>query len=214
MSIKLTGATSGSIEIDVPDAVSGGDISLTLPNGVGSVGQVLKNSGTAGTLEFAQGGKILQVAQSVKADRASIVGGTFGDTGLSVNITPSSTSSNILVMVHAHIGHSNAYEMSTKLQRDNADISGALGDADGGRPASTSLINVYKNVTQDQYTIIPTTIVYLDTAVSTTSQVNYKLQMKAYSTYTVYLNRTASFQNQAGYDSTPVSTITAMEIEG
>ena len=31
--IKLTGATSGSIELDVPATVSGGDISLTLPMG-------------------------------------------------------------------------------------------------------------------------------------------------------------------------------------
>ena len=52
MSIKLQGATSGSIELDVPAAVSGGDISLTLPDSVGSAGQFLKNSGTAGTLEF------------------------------------------------------------------------------------------------------------------------------------------------------------------
>jgi len=54
MSIKLTGATSGSIELDVPAAVSGGDISLTLPNGVGTADQVLKNGSTPGTLEFAQ----------------------------------------------------------------------------------------------------------------------------------------------------------------
>lgn len=54
MSIKLTGATSGSIELDVPDAVNGGDISLTLPNGVGTADQVLKNGSTPGTLEFAQ----------------------------------------------------------------------------------------------------------------------------------------------------------------
>ena len=53
MSIKLTGATSGSIELDVPAAVSGGDISLTLPNGVGTADQVLKNGSTPGTLEFA-----------------------------------------------------------------------------------------------------------------------------------------------------------------
>lgn len=220
MSIKLTGSTSGSIELDVPAAVSGGDISLTLPNGVGSADQFLKNSGTAGTLAFgALGsgdmptGSVLQVRQSVKADRSSVTGGTFGDSGLSVNITPSSTSSNILVMVHAHVGSSNGYEMALKLQRDNADISGALGDADGVRPATTSMINAYKN-SNDIYTMIPTTIVYYDTSVSTTSQVNYKLQMKNYSTLTIYLNRSSAFANYAEYDSTPISTITAMEIAG
>ena len=52
MSIKLTGSTSGSIEVDVPAAVSGGDISLTLPNGVGSANQYLANGSTAGELAF------------------------------------------------------------------------------------------------------------------------------------------------------------------
>jgi hypothetical protein len=41
MSIKLKGATSGSVSLDVPAAVSGGDISLTLPDVVGSAGVVL-----------------------------------------------------------------------------------------------------------------------------------------------------------------------------
>ena len=87
MSIKLTGATSGSIELDVPAAVSGGDISLTLPNGVGSAGQYLRNSSTAGTLEFGSlnSGKIL-VVQSTKTDINSITGGTYQDLGLSVSL--------------------------------------------------------------------------------------------------------------------------------
>jgi|14BtaG_2_1085337.scaffolds.fasta_scaffold41799_3 hypothetical protein len=62
MPIKLNGETSGSIELDVPAAVSGGDISFTLPNGVGSANQILKNSGTAGTLEYGTAGlKSIQV---------------------------------------------------------------------------------------------------------------------------------------------------------
>lgn len=62
MSLKLNGATSGSIELDVPDNVSGGDIALTLPNGTGNANQVLKNGGTAGTLEYGTAGlKSVQV---------------------------------------------------------------------------------------------------------------------------------------------------------
>ena len=56
MPIKLNGETSGSVELDVPAAVSGGDITFTLPNGVGSAEQVLKNSGSAGALEFGTAG--------------------------------------------------------------------------------------------------------------------------------------------------------------
>ena len=82
MSIKLTGATSGSIEIDVPDAVSGGDISLTLPNGVGSANQYLKNSGTAGTLEF---GDLPTIGFTSSATTATTSGSAQTVTGLSTS---------------------------------------------------------------------------------------------------------------------------------
>ena len=52
MGLKLNGANAGSVELASPDNVTGGDITLTLPDGVGSAGQVLKNGSTAGTLEF------------------------------------------------------------------------------------------------------------------------------------------------------------------
>lgn len=82
MSIKLTGATSGSIELDVPAAVSGGDISLTLPNGVGTADQVLKNGSTPGTLEFAQPkaqpGQIIEKISSICNGSSVTVGsGTY-----------------------------------------------------------------------------------------------------------------------------------------
>ena len=50
MSLKLNGATSGSIELDVPAAI-GSDIGFTLPGADGSAGQVLATNG-AGVLSF------------------------------------------------------------------------------------------------------------------------------------------------------------------
>ena len=50
MSLKLNGATSGSIELDVPDDI-GSDIEFTLPGADGSAGQVLATNG-AGVLSF------------------------------------------------------------------------------------------------------------------------------------------------------------------
>ena len=52
MPIKLNGQTSGSVQLDVPAAVSGGDVTLTLPNGTGSANQYLANGSTAGELTF------------------------------------------------------------------------------------------------------------------------------------------------------------------
>tara|TARA_R100001463_G_scaffold6055_2_gene20036 strand:- start:1516 stop:2121 length:606 start_codon:yes stop_codon:yes gene_type:complete len=50
MGIKLNGATSGSVELDVPAAI-GSDIDFTLPGADGSSGQVLGTNG-AGALSF------------------------------------------------------------------------------------------------------------------------------------------------------------------
>ena len=78
MSIKLTGSTSGSIEVDVPAAVSGGDISLTLPNGVGSANQYLANGSTAGELTFVTPpGSFTSYAIICDQKAESTNGGTF-----------------------------------------------------------------------------------------------------------------------------------------
>jgi hypothetical protein len=54
MSIKIKGSTDGSVSLDAPADTSptGSDITLTLPTTVGSAEQFLKNSGTAGELEY------------------------------------------------------------------------------------------------------------------------------------------------------------------
>lgn len=50
MGLKLNGATNGSVELDVPDAI-GSDINFTLPGADGSAGQVLSTNGS-GALSF------------------------------------------------------------------------------------------------------------------------------------------------------------------
>ena len=54
MTIKLKGSSDGSVSFDAPadTSPSGSDIALTLPTSAGSANQFLKNSGTAGTLEY------------------------------------------------------------------------------------------------------------------------------------------------------------------
>jgi len=54
MTIKLKGSTDGSVSFTAPADTSptGSDITLTLPTTAGSADQFVKNSGTAGTLEY------------------------------------------------------------------------------------------------------------------------------------------------------------------
>ncbi len=61
MSIKLKGSTAGSVALDAPanTSPSGSDIELTLPINAGSANQILKNSSTAGALEFADFSSLL-----------------------------------------------------------------------------------------------------------------------------------------------------------
>ena len=117
MSIKLKGSTDGSVTLQAPADTSptGTDKTLILPTGVGSANQYLRNGSTAGTLEFADGGKILQVVQSSKTDTASMTGLTFADLGLSVTITPSSSTSKILIACYASIGASSGFDCSLRL---------------------------------------------------------------------------------------------------
>lgn len=208
MSIKLTGATSGSIELDVPAAVSGGDISLTLPNGVGSAGQVLKNGNTAGTLEFAQGGRILQVVQTSKTDVDSMTGTTFDDLGLSVTITPSSATSKVLVFVYASISSLASYDMKLRLLRGTTPIS--IGDTASNRArASTSLSFSWST---GAYASGTAAINFLDSP-ATTSATTYKLQAASYSASTVIaINRGPNDTDLAEYEARTASSMIAMEV--
>lgn len=69
MPIKLNGATSGSIELDVPASI-GSDINFTLPGSDGTSGQVLTTNGS-GTFSFANEGKVLQIIESSNFSRTS-----------------------------------------------------------------------------------------------------------------------------------------------
>jgi len=71
------------------------------------------------------GGKVLQVLQSGITNDPSTTSSSYVDTGLQVDITPSSTSSKVLIIL---VGHgikytgSNANSMNTRIERDGTVI--------------------------------------------------------------------------------------------
>ena len=197
--IVLTGDTSGAITVAAP-AVAGTN-TLTLPASTSTIA-------TTADVNALTTGKILQVLQSVKTDTFTTTNTAFQiPSGLSVAITPSSTSSKILVMVttqfavDADNGHGYAI-----LQRDGTVI--LQGDAAGSRPRTYVAQNNFGSNAPPNYQLVA-----LDSP-STTSAVTYSLGVRSSNATTVYLNRSVRDNNGTGFDGRSASTIIVMEVAG
>tara|TARA_R110000803_G_C11754437_1_gene292976 strand:+ start:43 stop:525 length:483 start_codon:yes stop_codon:yes gene_type:complete len=147
-------------------------------------------------------GAVLQVKQTslntvVSASLSSE--STFVDiSGMSVSITPISSSSKILVSYILNLGHSTGDQNnSIRLMRDTTAIAGS-----GGGTASVT--NFARISTTE---IVERSMQYLDSP-STTSAITYKIQW-ASGASTFYLNRRGSDANFIA-----LSTITVTEIAG
>lgn len=128
----------------------------------------------SGTVSGAGGGKILQVVQGGRTSRVTHNTTTFTDVGVSANIIPSSTSSNILIILTGAIGNSNASNYTMlKLFRDSTEI----GSGTGGTNASVNNFVVFLQEANSGYHTAGFAQQFLDEDVSTTSQVTYKIQM-------------------------------------
>ena len=98
-SIKLKHASGNSMSLAAPATNPASDLSLKLPATVGTAGQVLQNSSTAGTLEFANAGKVLQVVTDADSGQFTTNSSSWQWQGLDVSITPSSSSNKVLIIV-------------------------------------------------------------------------------------------------------------------
>jgi len=155
-------------------------------------------------------GNVLQVVSTTKTDTFSSSTGGFTDiTGLSVSITPTSTSSKILVMWNVDFGHSSTSSgVKVRMVRDSTPIS--IGDQVGTNRArgTSAMFTLYSNTNNTSSNRSGT---YLDSP-STTSAITYKAQ-GSITAGTYYVNRTGEYNDQA-YESTGTSSITVMEIAG
>ncbi len=193
-SIKLTADSGGgTFEIKAPSS-SGNTRVLTLPD----TGNLTLN-----------GGKILQVQQFAKSDVVSATPGqTFTDiSGFTTSITPSSTTSKILVQIMIFTVGGDVVQL--RLNRDSSSIlqgdtvTNKLSVAAGRYQSNSSTGSNY-------YGAEPITLVKLDSP-STTSAVTYKMQWRtSNNSNTLYLNRNISDTSQYAFRT--VSTITLMEV--
>jgi hypothetical protein len=218
-SISVAGDSSGSITIAAPAVAGSG--TLTLPVATDTlIGKAttdtLTNKSIAatqltGTIAAAAlpAGSVLQVVSTTKTDTfTSTAATTWTDiTGLTVSITPRSTSNKILVNF-SPCGTSPGNNLYVRLMRDATPI--CVGDTSGTR-TSNSAGNFYNPGANAATTFIFSNL-YLDSP-SSVSSIVYKLQFWQGAAGTAYFNRA---QSDADSSQTPrgASTITVQEIAG
>ena len=196
ITINGTGSITGISAGGLPDAsITSDDIAA------GAV--------TAAKIGSLPAGSILQVVQTEKTDvSSSVTGTTWTDFGISVNITPSSTSNKILILCKLQVSAAVGYDIKQRLMRDSTPI--FIGDAAGSRPRASS---TYMATYASAISSLPVLISYLDSP-STTSQVTYKVQGANYTSGTVWLNRGPNDSDTANYDARTASSIIVMEVAG
>jgi len=179
-------------------------------------GAALTNLGTAQLADANMApGSILQVVQTTKTDTYTTTStGSFqGITGMSVTITPISTSSRIVIMVSLGIAMTwNAGRDRTSAFRVNRNGSATLqGDAAGSRVGS--LFRTGSNNSDSNHGW-GASFQFVDSPAST-SALTYQLFVEPEDGATFYLNRSTNDENTSdAYGARTASAILVMEIAG
>jgi hypothetical protein len=188
--IALTPNASGSGTFTIASPNSNTDRSLTLPDGAGTIDR----------LERA--GNVLQVLSSTRNSAYSTTSTSYvSPDGLSVAITPSSTSSKILIVFEGKGGSATGHALRLRLERDGTGINLASGQTFGQE------VNIPVSPDQNRH-YHSASMMYLDSP-STTSSITYRLAL-ASSGGQVTLNTRQLIPST----SIGTSTITVMEIAG
>jgi len=179
--------------------------------------QGLASSATPTTVEVSSGhklyapGHVIQVKSAAFTDVLAISSAdTRTDiTNLSLSITPSSTSSKILVNTHiSYGGTDNNLYASGYLMRDSTDI--GINTTATGNQFNISFGMELTGQANETYKLRNSSMTFLDSP-STTSAITYKVQGRLDANGTLYINRDGQGSN-ADYSSRGISTLTVMEI--
>jgi hypothetical protein len=167
--------------------------------------QILNN---AGRPILNQSGSILQVVQTVKTDAYGQNGNAWTDIpGMSLTITPSSSSSKVLIECRIGIVSLNGtYSSAFRLYRGATLIGGGdvVNSSESVFFRSSQMVNSDHGASDG--------MTYLDSP-ATTSTTTYKIQMKVQNAAGCYINRDYTGNNNADvYGSRTISTLTALEV--
>lgn len=158
-------------------------------------------------------GSVIQIVSTTKTDIWS--GGVYPNwgevTGLTISITPTSSSNKILIL--GQISCSSSYwEAKGRLIRNGAAIFNALGSPRGSRTSATFSVNEYP-ATVAGYGMYCANINFLDSP-ATTAPTTYGVQMQSYSSpYAVGVNyNVGGDRDSPDYYANNISTLTAIEV--
>ena len=145
-------------------------------------------------------GKIGQVVNTVNTTEYATTSSTYSDiTGLTLNITPSATTSKVLLMFFPRLGHDTGSANVFMKIRNNT--------AGSDVTADPFIVRRWPSDGQSAYYTEPSPIVVLDSP-NTSSAVEYRMLFKT-NGGGFRINQPA---NNGGYSDTEVSTVIAMEV--
>src|SRR5210317_975367 len=218
MSAKGTDGTNGTDGTDLTSTLTTqGDLIYRDGSGLqrlgaGTSGQVLQTGGTGANPSWVDSsGGILQVVSTEKTDTGSwTTSATRVDTGLQAIITPSSTSSKILMLWQLALGYQGTTAQDfIHLDRNGTEIN--LGDAGSGQKRANSQWGGSFSGNSDEYMVHTYTGSFLD-APNSTSALTYKVQSSQIgSSNTHYINRSDRDGTYTAYDGRFVSNIILLE---
>ena len=199
--IKLLHSGGNGVILSAPDSNPASDRTLKLP---GDADGTIATTATAG--------KVLQVVQQIRTDtvsESSLGNGATGSTDvLTKAITPSTSSSKVLVIMNATIAMSNGSErVGLLLHVGGSVIDAARADAasNRGRMSAGSYL-----ATTDHFINLSQTFLHSPNTTSATTY-SYRFISGSGATTTMYLNRTHA-DSDATWASRTTSNITLMEI--
>ena len=177
------GGTSGAVTVTnsmATEITAAGDIIVGTGSGtfdnlpIGTTAQVLTADTTVSPYKVkwatpaGGGGKVLQVIQTQFTTATTIATTTMTDTGITANITPSSASSKVLVMINAMVYNyrtTPSVGMQRKIVRGSTDVFDQGYDSYGRFLSYSGAIELFSQIWT----------VYLDSP-ATTSSTTYKMQ--------------------------------------
>ena len=210
--------SDGSTVTLTEGAVAGDELEVVKFDNL-AVADAIPRTGHTGTIDFSDAtftppaGHVMQVLQATSNAQQTFSSGspdnqTFHDiSGLSLSITPSATTSKILINASVHVGgKGNAYSPALGIFRGTTKIGAGLesGIDDFGVYTSSRSFGLYESSSQP--------IVFLDSP-SSTSALTYKIRINnnGGGTYPAYVNRA---ENANDWNGNPLSVLTLWEIAG